>query len=351
MQSISLFWTWWLAQLGSLLPANLTNGSGAPADAVILERGLRELSLIVRRSGQEQHLAQSRDTGATAREWPGLLQGRNDLPRLAVVRLPFTQLLRKSLVLPVAARRNLAEIIGFEIDRETPFQRDEVHWTYVVRSHDARTGTLQIELILFPRSAVDPLVEMARDLGLHASGVEVDVGGIAALIPLGSRARGQWLDAQRPLMPLAAAAVVLAVLAIGTPFAMQQWELAALEARIAELQPAATEVANVRRQAGQAAATIDFLTKERDKSGSALGALAAATASLPDDSYLSTLSMRAGRLTLNGMSPSAAQLIGTLAEAPGLREPAFEAPVTRDADNELESFTISVALAPSGDLP
>jgi hypothetical protein len=210
---------------------------------------------------------------------------------------------------------------------------------------------LDVELILLPRGSVDPLIEIARTLGLNPAGIEADSGGITTLIPLGARARGQGLDTRRPLMPLATATAVLAMMAAGTPFALQQWELAKIEARIAEFEPAAIEVANLRQRAGQVAATIDFLTTERNKNGSALTALAAATNGLPDDSYLSAMSMRAGRLTLNGMSPSAAQLIGTLAGMPEFREPAFEAPVTRDSDNELESFTISVALAPVAGVP
>lgn len=348
MQSFSLFLSWWLGQLGSLLPVALTGSSGSLSDAVILERDQHTLNLLVRRHGQVQRLAQCAGE-SSVRELEKAFRARSGLPRDLVIRLPSVQLLRKALVLPAAARRNLAEILGFEIDRETPFRRDEVHWTYVVRGQDTRAGMLDVELILLPRSYVDPLVETLRGSALEPAGVEVDAGsGIATLIPLGSRKRGQWLDPQRSLMPLATAAAVLAFVSLITPFAIQQWQLAEVESRISELDPLAKEAASFRQDAGQTAATVDFLTKERSKTGSALTALAAATKSLPDDSYLSALSMRAGRLTLNGRSPSAAQLIGVLAQSPEFREPSFEAPVTRDADNDLEAFTISVALASKG---
>ncbi len=346
MQSFSLFLNWWLGQLASLLPAALTGGSAALSDAVVLERRHNTLNLQVRRRGQVQSLAQSPDGDAGVRMLGQSLRARSGLPRHFVIRLPSVQLLRKSLTLPVAARRNLAEILGFEIDRETPFQRDEVHWTYVVRGQDIRAGMLDVELILLPRSQVDPLVETLRAAALDPAGIEVDAGsGIGTLIPLGSRKRGQWLNAQRSLMPLATAASALAVLAVAAPFVIQQWRLAAVDSRISELDSSAQEAATFRKDAGQIAAAIDFLAKERSKNGSALTALAAATNTLPDDSYLSALSLRAGRLTLNGRSPSAAQLIGVLAQSPEFREPAFEAPVTRDPDNDLEAFTISVALA------
>jgi general secretion pathway protein L len=350
MQSISLLLNWWLRQLGALLPPILAGGPAALPDAFILEQDQQNLLLSVRRKGLTQRLTQMRAGSASARELAGGLPkaGRKG-PRLFLIRLSSMQLLCKSLTLPNAARRNLAELLGFEIDRETPFQRDEVHWTYVVRGQDARAGLLNVDLVLVPRSAVDPLVEAARNAGLDPDGIEVSTGsGAMTLLPLGSRKRGQWSETKRPLLPLATAATILAVLAVVTPFAIQQWELSRIEARIAALEPSATEAATFRQLSGQIAATIDFLTKERSKNGSALAALAAATKSLPDDSYLSALSLRAGRLTMSGLSPSAAQLVGLLAEAPEFREPAFEAPVTRDPENELETFTISVALGSGG---
>lgn len=349
MQSLSYFLNWWFGQLSSLLPAALTGGGAIPSDAIVLEREPTGLSVLVRKRGQIRGLAHAADAEGVIRTLQESMRALARLPRHVVIRLPSAQLLRKPLRLPLAAGRNLAEVLGFEIDRETPFQRDEVHWTYVVRGQDSRTGSLDVELILLPRSQVDMLVETLRASAVRPAGIEVNAGGgVMTLIPLDACKRGQWLGAHTSLMPLAIAASVLAVLAGTVPFALQQWEIRSVEARIAELEPSAREAQTYRTDAGQVAAAIDFLSKERSRNGSALTALAAATRTLPDDSYLKALSLRAGRLTLNGRSPSAAQLIGVLAQSPEFREPAFDAPVTRDPDSEHEAFTISVALASKG---
>ena len=112
----------------------------------------------------------------------------------------------------------------------------------------------------------------------------------------------------------------------------------------------AQEAAALRQAADQRAKTIAFLNEQRNQNGSAVALLAAATRALPDDTFLRALSLRGGKLTITGSSPSAAQLIAVLGETPEFRDPAFEAPVVQNPDSGLETFTISVALK-TGDAP
>src|SRR5689334_13559543 len=114
MQSFSLCWTWWLSQLGALVPVKLVGTPVALPDAVILDRDSQTPSLIVRRRGQEQRLSQVK-ADASLREFGSVLKARRDLPRHAVIRRPSAHVLRKALALPAAARRNLADLLGFEI--------------------------------------------------------------------------------------------------------------------------------------------------------------------------------------------------------------------------------------------
>jgi general secretion pathway protein L len=259
--------------------------------------------------------------------------------------------LKKRVVLPAAARGNLGEVLGFEIDRETPFNRDEVYWTYSVDRRDANPAHLAVDLVLVPRIYVDSVLSAARSAGLAPTGIDVENGhNITTLIPLGARTRKQWVSAEEPLLPLGSAVAALALLAIATPFGIQQWALASAEAAIVPLSAPAQEAATLRQAADERTKTIAFLNEQRSRNGSAVALLAAATHALPDDTYLSALSLRGGKLTITGSSSSAAQLIAVLGKAPEFRDPAFEAPVVQNPDSGLETFTISVALKP-GDKP
>jgi general secretion pathway protein L len=240
-------------------------------------------------------------------------------------------------------------VLGFELDRETPFTRDEVHWDYAVRRTDPAHGKIDVDLFIVPRPFIDPVIEAARHAGLEPIGVEIETGADEpGLIRLGTQKRWQWLRSQRSLVALAGAAGILAVVAIAIPFIRQQWSLASANAAVNSLTAQAQEAASLRQSVDQLMTTQDFLNKERSRNGSALNALAATTRLVPDDSHLTALSLRASRLTVTGVSPSAAKLVDLLAQSKEFREPAFDSPVVQDDTGSLEAFTISATLAPAG---
>ena len=344
------FFKWWLAQLASMMPEGSLGTSAGSSDASILEIDRDTVRLLVRTRGALKRLAESSANEAGFRELGLVMGAARNLPQQLLFHLPAAQVLQKRVALPVAARDGLEEVLGFEIDRETPFGRDEVYWTYRVPRHDGATGQVSVDLVIVPRCFLDPLLRVARAAGLKPVGVEVVTAeGAATLIRLDVPQPPRWLPSHRPVVPLAGAAAALALVAVAAPFVIQQWALASADATIASLGSAAQEAAALRQSADQRSKTIEFLNQKRQHNGSATATLAAVTRALPDDTYLNVFTLRDGRLTLSGASPSAAQLIGVLAQSPEFREPAFEAPVVQNGEGDLENFTISVGLK-SGDV-
>jgi general secretion pathway protein L len=326
-----------------------TGSAREHSDAVILEIGRDTVSLLFRSGGTVTREAQGSTDDAGIRQLARILTARGGLPRALLFRLPPERVLHKELSLPLAAQYDLKEVLGFEIDRETPFARDEVYWSYAVREADGPRKRIGIELAVVPRCFIDPVDAAARRAGLDPAGIEVDMGeGATALIPLGAQRRANWALARGPLTPLAAAACILIVIAAAIPFIRQQSALVTADAMIASLTEPAREASALRQPADRLTRIIASLKEERDRNGSALAALAAATIALPDETYLTTLNLRAGRLTMNGLSPSAARLVGLLARRAEFREPVFDSPVVESGTNGLEEFGISVNVAAEG---
>jgi hypothetical protein len=69
---------------------------------------------------------------------------------------------------------------------------------------------------------------------------------------------------------------------------------------------------------------------------------------LPDDSFLSSLTVHDGQITMAGSSEGAAKLIGALAASPAFRNPVFDSAVLEGESDSLEKFTISAQLAAAG---
>ena len=99
------------------------------------------------------------------------------------------------------------------------------------------------------------------------------------------------------------------------------------------------------RMRSSAAATV---AGQYDQYRDPLTVLAAATAALPDSTYLTEFTLHGDHATLVGLSPSAARLIEILAKTPPFRDPTFGAPVVRPRGKTLELFTINATVAPTG---
>ena len=334
---------WWL-KLAASLRADLSGAAKAP-DAVILELERQNFHPVIRVDGQGTRCAVLRADAAGIQMFAQLLGGDPKLPRTILLRPASSQILHKTVTMPAAARRDLERVLEFEIDRETPFNRNEVYWTYTVRRSETTPGSLDVHLVLVPRLLVDGFLTALNAAGIEPSGIEADSGPASTIvIPFGQRKTQPWFPIERPLMPLAATAAALLVLVFIAPLLVREWVLFSTDATMASLTGSAREAATLRQSVDGAIRAAEFLAAERKKNRSVVAILAAVTDALPDDTYLTSLSVHGGKLTLSGMSSSAADLIGMLANTDGFSSPAFDAPVVQ-GDNSLESFTISVTLS------
>jgi general secretion pathway protein L len=337
---------WWVEQLAGLLPASWLNIFAKSSDAAILELEDENFVLWIRRNGGSVRTSQ----GAIG-DLKAALAHVAHLPHLLLLRVSPKQALCKTLSLPGAARRELKNLLGFEIDRETPFEQAEVYWSYLAGPLDKGRGKLDVDLVVVPHPVADAAVAAARDAGFDPAALEVDVATDRSVLI--------WVAAQQPVQQILlyrkfkpAVSVTCAVLAafVIVSFAGLQLNLFLANRAIADLQERSHEASLLRQAANRRTASIAFLSKAQGTNENALGILAAATHTLPDDTYLTSFSVHDGHVTITGYSDSAANLIGLLAKAPAFREPVFDSPVTESQDSDQEKFSISMALAPMGAL-
>jgi general secretion pathway protein L len=130
------------------------------------------------------------------------------------------------------------------------------------------------------------------------------------------------------------------------PFITQSLARGSVEARIAALQPQIAQVEALRRRIAAGSAGQDVIAAERARIGDALQVLAAVTELMPDDTVLSDLSLRQGKLGIGGRSLTAARLIPAMAADATMHNPSFAAPVTRTPDGKADTFVIRAELTP-----
>jgi len=336
------FIRWWIRQLAELVSPRLLDFYLEAGEAAVLEIAGDTFALHVRRKGVLMRVGEG--------PWPELghtLESLPNLPQLRLLRVPVGHVLRKGVSLPAAARRSLKTVLGFEIDRETPFEQGEVYWSHSLAS--ATKDRLDIDLVVITRRAGDALVETARNAGFAAAALEIAHDN--------RRPTLIWLETPnllrfyrpppktRPFMTMAYGLCALLVIA---PFAVQQVRSILADRAIAALEPQARAASALNQAANRRMAALAFMGRPNREKGSALEILLAATRAIPDDSFLTSLGVQDGQVTMAGSSEAAAKLLNALAQSPAFREPVFDSAVVQSEADDFEKFTISAKLAAAG---
>jgi general secretion pathway protein L len=341
------FFDWWCAQLADLLPQELRRSALGTGDALVitpigpLQQRAEAVAVYQRHSGKESPLGHFA-LGAI---------GMADLPRMAgrttVLRLGETDVLGKTVSLPLAAERELDQALAFEMDRETPFTAEELYWNHRVIEADRQNGRLSVRLWLIPKASLDPLLTDLAAVGIRPRRAEIADGpDKGTYLPLNGDGTRKHHTSHRLLWPAAACCAALAIAAIVTPFVRQELALASLNGQVTSARAAAAEADKLRQDIDRLSGNAGFIESERDKAGRPLIVLAAATRVLPDDTYLTEMELRQRKATLSGRSAGAARLIAALAADGEFRNAAFSAPVTRLEALRAELFTINAEVGP-----
>ena len=243
--------------------------------------------------------------------------------------------------LPLAAERDAATALRYEMDSLTPFGAEDVFWHWTPTRRDRADGKLVLRLTVLPRVWVEPLLAKLAPLGVVPTALEAALpGGGTCRIPLGPAPRAG--AAHRAAV---VACAVLAAALAATPLVRQTLALRAAEARVAALQPRVTEAEALRRRIQAGALGAEAIAHAGARAGDALAALARLTERLPDDTFLTSLSLQQRHLSLEGQSAAATKLLAALAADPAVRNPAFAAPILR-TEQQADLFTIQADLAP-----
>ena len=346
---------WWVRQLADLAPATL-RASADGADMLVAEMAAdwnaasgpaAKLNFIQRRNGRDNLLGQYAP-GSEA--LAGLLAAlhRRGQPTLLRLRVPSHLLLEREVVLPLAAETELNNVMRYEMNQLTPFTAEQVYWSATTQRRDARRGKLTLLLLMIPKLPLTPLLGALRDAGLPATAIEV------AESSSGSRMRVIGLHERRPEIGwrsripeiLGVSCASLAVVAVALPFLLQSLRAAALNQEIVRLAPRVQQTEMLRQQLLAAARTGNAVAAARAEVGDPLAVLAAVTQALPNDSFLTELTLNHLQLNIAGQSAAAAALLAALSAYPIMTDVAFSAPVTRDTASRKDLFSIQSRVAP-----
>lgn len=256
------------------------------------------------------------------------------------------QVLRRTLTLPAAARGDLERVLGYEMDRQTPFRAHEVAYA----AHElGRTGDgrLRVELVAVPKARLEPMLAQVRALGVRVDAVDaLDGAGRLGVNMLDAAARPSHPHPRRRLnLALAAAAVLLLALAMGQWLHNRRAALATMQAQVDALRNQAQQAAALRRRLVERMGAAGFLARQRVNAPAVIEVLADLTQRLPDDTWLERFGIDAsGNVSLQGESPQATHLLKRVGASPYLDDPGFQGAIQTDARTGKERFYMTAQL-------
>ena len=239
------------------------------------------------------------------------------------------------------ARDNLRQVVGFDLDRQTPFRAEDIHYGVRELDEPAPEGRFVAELAATPRSTLEPLLDELAALGIQPDRVDVDHGHALAGLDLLPPARApRRVDRRRRLnAALAAVIVVLVFAAMATWLHNRNAALEDMRASVESLRADAQRVTALRQRLTESAGASGFLTRKKAESPSVLPVLEELTRRLPDDTWLERFTLNgSGQLGFQGQSPQAARLIDALKGAKTIGDPSFQGTIQTDPTSGKERF-------------
>lgn len=346
------FLRWWGAELLALLPGGLGRAFARRDEEWLLQSTGQGAALFVKRGEAVERIAVIGEGGqpASGSETDALAArlGREHPPVAAV--FAREEYLRPRLSLPLAAEEDPREAVHYQVSRFSPFRPDDVLLDVRVLGRNPAAKTLDVEVSLLPKAAVETMRQRAMALGLTISRVALagDASDGTALTYLACeslprpRIAGRVLDAA-----LAGVLLVLAGTVAAWPLVERHAAADRLRAEISRVEPKAGKASALRRDMESVTVLGRRIAETRAKTPLAIAVLARLSEILPGDVWLIEYRMRAGEVTITGFAPDATALLSLIEAAGEFESVKFSAATSRGETLGRDRFSMSFTVAAS----
>ncbi|WP_440062715.1 type II secretion system protein GspL [Pseudomonas syringae] len=325
-------WQWWVAELRACLPPRLSRWLG-------------------------------RETLEHVSAWPlvePLPAASGEMRR--VLLLPASAVLVQTLQLPAAAARNLSTVVGYELDRFTPFDAGQL---YFVARQDSRSASfVQVTLVAILRERLDAILSECAERGLRPDAVDIGSEGQRMgidLLPMPLRPQqsrsGHRL--QRWMGWLCAALLLTAMLLWLND---RQSLLDDMQASVKAQKAQVGEIQQLRQQLTNTLGAANYLLRRKATQPPLSALLSELTACLPSDTWIEHLEISdSAEVAFSGQSAKASALIGRVKDCRSLDNAQFQGVIQPDTKTGKDQYSLRAHLhqnlhqenadAPSTDQP
>ena len=352
LSRLNAFWQWWTGELRALVPPRLMSwvvGDVAVTDVTVDASGI---TLIRIESGEPIAFAKILNIELTTHPLLRELRAKgHDQARLL---LGADQVLRKTISLPAAIEENLREVMGFELDRHTPFVSSQAYYDVKLQKRDTQRETIEVLLAVAARAVVDPLLATVRQAGLSVDAITVAGAEPAAqtieLLPANDKPARKWGNLPRLNLALLAGALLLGLVALLLPIWQKREEVIALNALVGKVSADYEISRRVNDEYTKLANEYNYVTGKKQGMHSSLAILEELTRISPDTTAAQSLDLKSTgktrEVTLIGEAQAASRVIEALEQSPLFQNASQRSQTRRGSLGTNEWFHIATELKP-----
>lgn len=345
------FFRWWLDGLHDVVPEKIQKRFERERDTIYVRLSDGEAVITQVRPDQQIPIKSFRfalgeRTSAERKAALAWLSQHRQTARILIL-LPASECIRKSITLPLATEENLREVIGFEMDRLTPFNPEDIYFDYRILERDPDTQRLRLELFLSPRAPVEAVTQQLNSWGFKAQAVAfadpAEPNRIAHELTL--RAGGDTgSSANRALWVQAALIGLLLLAALCLPLYMNGKKLTDLQQQIAQVRKQAAVAIHLRQQLEQLTGGARYLVGKRKHMPLRIATLDQLARLMPDDAWLNRLQVDGNQITIQGEADAATTLIEKLESSQDFAGARFTSPIRQNVRTNKEQYNLSAEI-------
>ena len=260
--------------------------------------------------------------------------------------LPRDLVLERDLSLPSGVEENLRQVLGFELDRLTPFGAEQAYYDYRVLGRRAANQKLDLRIVVAPRVRVEPWLNALSEAGLAPT--VVDPAGVwprANLLPPEARPRQGWMRSKLNwLLMLLPLTLLVGMLVL--PIWYKRGLVEQLDQELTQVRRSANETLSLREKLDKNTQSALYVVNKRSSTPPVVDVLQELTALIPDDTWVQQLELRQGQLQIRGESALATVLLERLEDSEMFSGVGFRSPLVQVPAKTMERFHIAAEVAP-----
>ena len=347
------FINWWITGLTYLLPASIRNAINPPGDRITISFDGNRIVFrhysghTLEKVNERSCLTENDDVEkALTQEW--LTEKSKAEPEIILL-VADEKVLRKTILLPVAALENLREILGYEMDRQTPFSVEQVYFDYLLEENGEGNNLLNVQLFASPKEHIDQMLKLLDSWHIEPDVINVITPGINIntlnLLPAEKRNVDNSYQATKLTLLLVVTAFSLFLAVLYVPLIKQDDVLSQLETEISNNRDVVTKLKNLKLQKETLLGKTSFLISKRNDYIPVIDILNELTRIIPDDTWLVRFSLTNGEIQLQGESTIASSMIQSIESSDILNDVKFRSPVISNEATQKDKFNISAKLS------